>query len=175
MKMILEFGTMEAKNAVQSGALLDLLEVMADFEKANEAPSRDFAGAFNKAYPENLVAQPCGAQSVQQPRGVPTPPPQTPVGQPMYPSSLPNTVQQPVPQTGPVQQQMQPQVTIPVSTAPTYSMDQLAVAATQLVDAGQLELLRGILQNFGVTALTELQKDKYGEFATVLRQNGVKI
>jgi len=94
----------------------------------------------------------------------------------MYPSSLPNTVQQPVPPTGPVQQQMQPQqAVVPTSQAPAYTMDQLAVAATQLVDAGQLELLRGILQNFGVTALTELQKDKYGEFATVLRQNGVKI
>lgn len=167
MKMIIELNAAEAKIAIENGAILHMFGVLADFEADTKKPAEEFVSNYKSIEPTPMVAQ--------QPVGVPTPPPQTPVGQPMYPSSLPNTVQQPVPPTGPVQQQMQPQVTIPVSTAPTYNMDQLAVAATQLVDAGQLELLRGILQNFGVTALTELQKDKYGEFATVLRQNGVKI
>jgi len=183
MKMIIELGTMEAKNSIVSGALLGLLEVLADFEKEQEAPSREFVKAMQK--PAQPVQQP---QPMQQPLS-----PMPMVSQQIYPSTMPNTIQQPQPPTGPIQQQMpmqsptpmqqaaapmqQPAAPsiVPTSQAPTYSMDQLAVAATQLVDAGKTDQLRGILQSFNVTALTELPKERYGEFATVLRQNGVKI
>ena len=54
-------------------------------------------------------------------------------------------------------------------------MDQLAVAATQLVDKGQrLELVK-LLHSFGVPALTELPKELYGNFATQLRAMGAKL
>ena len=63
---------------------------------------------------------------------------------------------------------------IPVA-APTYSMEQLAVAATQLVDAGRRQELVNLLAQFGVQALTALPKEQYGNFATQLRAMGAKI
>ena len=54
-------------------------------------------------------------------------------------------------------------------------MEQLAVAATQLVDAGRREELVQLLRQFGVEALTQLPKEQYGAFATALRQMGAKI
>jgi hypothetical protein len=201
MKLILEFDPKEAKNAIESGALLAIMEKAAIEENAVRA-------AVNTV--DKPVQQPM-AQPTQQPvtpyqqpiqqsiTGVPYPgyptfitgveQPVTPVQQqPFYPTSMPNTVPQPQPPTGPIQQQMQPvqqpqapaqqqapQAVVPTAAAPAYTTDQLAVAATTLVDSGKMDLLRGILNNFGVTALTELPKERYGEFATALRQNGVKI
>jgi hypothetical protein len=76
-------------------------------------------------------------------------------------------------QQQPVQQLMQPQ---PVPTsAPTYSMDQLAVAATQLVDAGRREELLQLLATFGAPALMQLPQEMYGSFATKLREMGARI
>lgn len=194
MKMILELGTLEAKNSITSGAMLNLLEVMAETEKQTEAPAREFVQQF-KDYAEQQAIQQPTAPAQQSMPAQPYPqqpaPQQAPMQQPVapaYPSSLPGTAINPQPPTGPIQQQMppiqqaltqqapvQPQAIVPTSQAPAYTMDQLAVAATQLVDSGKMELLRGILQSFGVSALTELPKDRYGEFATVLRQQGVKI
>ena len=64
--------------------------------------------------------------------------------------------------------------TVP-TTAQTYTMEQLAVAATQIVDAGRRIELVGLLNSFGVQALTALPKDQYGAFATQLRALGAKI
>lgn len=64
---------------------------------------------------------------------------------------------------------------VPTAPAPTYTMEQLAVAATQLVDAGRRTELVSLLGQFGVPALTALPKDQYGNFATALRQMGAKI
>lgn len=89
----------------------------------------------------------------------------------------PTPIQQPAPQSVPVQQPQieQPQMQgVPVQ-AQTYSMEQLAVAATQLVDAGRRTELVGLLQQFGVQALTALPKEQYGNFATQLRSMGAKI
>ena len=61
------------------------------------------------------------------------------------------------------------------TTAPTYTADQLAVAATQLVDAGRRVELVGLLQSFGVQALTTLPREQYGAFATALRGMGARL
>jgi|LSQX01.2.fsa_nt_gb hypothetical protein len=177
MKMILELGTMEAKNAVQSGALLGMLEVMADFEQANEAPARGLVQQFKDHAATEPSSQPTPTQAPVQQHLVAPMPNQAIATQPIYPTSMPGTAVNPQPPTGPIQQQIQPasQTVVPTSQAPTYTMDQLAVAATQLVDAGKRDALLTILANFGVQALTELPKDRYGEFATALRQQGVKI
>jgi len=104
------------------------------------------------AQPPAIVQQPAPAQ----PQPAPAVPVQTPA------------------QT-PVQQPAQPPVQAVPTSAPTYTMEQLAVAATPLIDGGRRQELVNLLAAFGVRALTELPKERYGEFATALRQLGAKI
>lgn len=63
------------------------------------------------------------------------------------------------------------------TTAPTYTMEQLAVAATQLMDSPghSMTELTELLAQFGVQALTQLPKEQYGIFATHLRAKGARI
>jgi hypothetical protein len=86
-------------------------------------------------------------------------------------------IQQAPIQQAPVQQMPMQQAPVsPVPTTPqTYGMEQLAVAATQLVDAGRRSDLVGLLARFGVPALTALPKEHYGAFATELRSLGARI
>jgi hypothetical protein len=79
----------------------------------------------------------------------------------------------PVIQQPPAQQPVQPQG-VPTSAA-TYTMDQLAVAATQLVDAGRRAELLQLLATFGAPALMQLPQEQYGAFATRLREMGARI
>ncbi|MDP1394790.1 hypothetical protein Q8G28_15500 [Lysinibacillus capsici] len=106
-------------------------------------------------------------EQIQQPAAVPT---STPVQQPMH------QVQGQQPMAQPPVQQQQPMPQQPVPTSQTsYSMDQLAVAATQLMDAGKREQLMQLLATFGVQALTTLPQEQYGAFATKLRELGANI
>lgn len=84
------------------------------------------------------------------------------------PPSQPQYNNQPQIQQAPVQQ------SVPTQTQ-TYTMDQLAIAATQLMDSGKRTELIGLLGQFGVQALTALPKEQYGAFATALRGMGAKI
>lgn len=68
----------------------------------------------------------------------------------------------------------EPAPTVP-TTPQSYTLEQLAVAATQLMDAGRRTDLVGLLGRFGVQALTALPKEQYGTFATELRTMGAKI
>jgi hypothetical protein len=97
--------------------------------------------------------------------------PVAPPVQNVVPIAPPNMQQPPVHQ--PMQQPIQHQA-VPTS-APTYSMDQLAVAATQLVDAGRREELLQLLASFGAPALMQLPQEMYGSFATKLREMGARI
>lgn len=63
---------------------------------------------------------------------------------------------------------------VPV-TAPTYTLDQIAKAGASLVDAGKMEQLLGLLTKYGVQAVTQLNLDQYGAFATELRALGAQI
>jgi len=67
-----------------------------------------------------------------------------------------------------------PSTAVPTA-APTYTLEQLAVAATQLVDAGRRDELIQLLQSFGAQALTALAPEHYGAFATKLREMGAKL
>jgi hypothetical protein len=103
-----------------------------------------------------------------------------------HPDEAPAPVQQPSPVSvptvapgAPVQQDapiMAPQpVTVPTS-AKTYSIDDLAKAAAQLMDAGKQNELIGLLNNqFKVQALTQLPQAQFGAFATALRQLGAQL
>lgn len=67
-----------------------------------------------------------------------------------------------------------PAPAVPV-TAPTYTLDQIAKAGANLVDAGKIEQLRALLTKYGVQAVTQLTPDQYGAFATELRALGAQI
>ena len=84
---------------------------------------------------------------------------------------------QTVQQTVPVQQlvQTQPvQTAVPVAEK-TYTLEDLQRASSTLVQAGKIQLLQGLLQEFNSLALTTLPTEQYGAFALRLRELGAAI
>lgn len=87
--------------------------------------------------------------------------------------------------TAPIQAVAQMQTPVPVVApaatqsvlvaAPSYTVEQLAQAGMQLVDAGKRESVISLLQSFGVQALTELAPEYYGAYAAKLRELGANI
>ena len=67
-----------------------------------------------------------------------------------------------------------PMPTVPTA-AQTYTQDQLALAASGLIDAGKLAELQQLLASFNVDSLARLPAAQYGAFATKLREMGAKI
>ena len=98
---------------------------------------------------------------------VPTQPTPAPVATPT-PAPAPAAPAQTVAPTNPAP-------TVPVTTAPTYTLDQIAKAGASLVDAGKMEQLLALLAKYGVQAVTQLQPDQYGVFATELRTLGAQL
>lgn len=68
-----------------------------------------------------------------------------------------------------------PGPTVPVASAPAYTLDQISRAGASLVDAGKMEQLLALLGRYGVQAVTQLQPEQYGAFATELRALGAQI
>lgn len=68
-----------------------------------------------------------------------------------------------------------PAPTVPVTGAPTYTLDQISRAGASLVDAGKMQQLLKLLGRYGVQAVTQLQPEQYGAFATELRALGAQI
>lgn len=98
---------------------------------------------------------------------VPTQPTPAPVATPT-PAPAPATPAQTAAPTNPAP-------AVPVTTAPTYTLDQIAKAGASLVDAGKMEQLLALLAKYGVQAVTQLQPDQYGVFATELRTLGAQL
>lgn len=98
------------------------------------------------------------------------------------PSTPPVQNIQPVPttqtaQAAPVAQNTASAVNpVPTATAtPTYSMEQLAVAATGLIDAGKMQDVQNTLASLGAQTLMDLPQEKYGEFASAIKAIGAVI
>lgn len=65
---------------------------------------------------------------------------------------------------------------VPTATAtPTYTMEQLAVAATGLIDAGKMQDVQNTLASLGAQTLMDLPQEKYGEFASAIKAIGAVI
>ena len=79
---------------------------------------------------------------------------------------------QTVQQTVPVQQTVQ--TVVPVAEK-TYTLEDLQRASSTLVQAGKIQLLQGLLQEFNSLALTTLPTEQYGAFALRLRELGAAI
>lgn len=139
----------------------------------------------------NLASSLTGANTIlTNPVEAPAPAPMTgyqqpPAPAPAYPQQPVQYPQQPAQPAAYPQQPVQyptqapaptPAPAVPVATT-TYTMDQLAVAATQLMDANPQTrtTVVSLLGQFGVQALTALPKEQYGAFATRLRELGAKI
>lgn len=99
----------------------------------------------------------------------------SPVQQTQQPvQSVPvQTVQQTVPVQQPVQAQPV-QTAVPVAEK-TYTLEDLQRASSTLVQAGKIQLLQGLLQEFNSLALTTLPTEQYGAFALRLRELGAAI
>ena len=79
------------------------------------------------------------------------------------------TVQQTVPvQTQPVQQ------AVPTTTK-SYTLEDLQRASGALVQAGKIQQLQGLLQQFNSVSLAHLPQEQFGAFALKLRELGADI
>lgn len=124
------------------------------------------------------IQQPTQATTPQTPIQQPIPNP-VPVKMPEYITPAANqfiTGQQP-----PVQAPQPVAPTVPTQQAPiqtqvpTYTQQDLALAATQLMDSGKQADVLNLIASFGVQALTQLPQEQFGNFATALRTLGAKI
>ena len=138
--------------------------------------------AVLKAIDKLTTALEKNAVNISVPQDTPTPvaPVAAPVTHaPVPPVTMPpaTVVPNPPPPAAPAQTvaPTNPAPTVPVTTAPTYTLDQIAKAGASLVDAGKMEQLLALLAKYGVQAVTQLQPDQYGVFATELRTLGAQL
>ncbi len=113
--------------------------------------------------PANTVPQ--GAPSMPVTTG-PALTPMPPVGQRAPTISQPHAPVAPPPATNPA---------VPLASAPTYSLDQIAKAGAELAQAGKINDLLSLLQQYGVQAVTQLKPEQIGSFATALRGLGAQL
>ena len=107
----------------------------------------------------------------QQAQVSPIPTQQVPVQQ----TSIQQNIQQWNPAAAvPTAPAAQPVTQVPTTAAPQqYSFDQLAVALSNLcVNMNKQTEVHNLLNQFGVNALFDLPKERYGEFATAMRGIG---
>lgn len=103
-------------------------------------------------------------------------------------SSVPTNINQPVQEiqnvvpitpvqsTAPVQTaQNQPVQTAVPTTAKTYTLEDLQRASGALVQAGKIQQLQGLLQQFNAVSLAHLAQENFGAFALKLRELGAGI
>lgn len=136
---------------------------------------------------ENLVAvlerfaavSQVGALAMPAPEVQPVPVNASPVAAvipPAAPAIIPTAV--PVAQPATVTP-VAPVAAAPATVVPTapqsYTQEQLALAASQLMDAGRIAEVQALVAAFNVQSLTALPPEQYGNFATHLRALGAKI
>lgn len=100
---------------------------------------------------------------------------------PQAPMQITNTVPQApssASTSAPVNAQVNAQVpqTIPTTqVAESFTQEQLAVAMSNAVAAGKMAVIQGVLKNFGVQALTQINPADYNKVATMLKEAGVQV
>lgn len=138
--------------------------------------------AVLKAIDKLTTALEKSAVNISVPQDTPAPvlPVTTPPASVVPTQSTPAPVATPTPAPAPAAPAQtaaptNPAPAVPVTTAPTYTLDQIAKAGASLVDAGKMEQLLALLAKYGVQAVTQLQPDQYGVFATELRTLGAQL
>ncbi|WP_087064259.1 hypothetical protein [Intestinibacillus massiliensis] len=98
-----------------------------------------------------------------------------PVAAPMQqPAAVPMPAPAPTPTPAPATAPTAPTAPAAPAAAPTYTLDELARAAADLMPAHTNDLT-ALLAQFGVASLGELPAVHYGAFATAIRGMGAKI
>ena len=122
---------------------------------------------------QSVPVQTAPTQTVQQTiqQTVPVQPVQTAVPTQQTVPVQPVQTAVPTQQTVPVQPV---QTAVPVAEK-TYTLEDLQRASSTLVQAGKIQLLQGLLQEFNSLALTTLPVEQYGTFALRLRELGAAI
>ncbi|WP_333813729.1 hypothetical protein [Muricomes intestini] len=153
-----------------------------DFTEMKEF-ARELLKGENTAPVQTAPAQTASAQTVPAETGATT----AAYGQQIaehFPEANKTQVQQTAPtmpqaptipqqQTAPAQPQ---QAATPVqTTAPAYQLEDLSMAAMQLMDKGMQDQLQQLLAGYGVESLPSLPAEQYGNFATALRGMGAQI
>lgn len=111
------------------------------------------------------------ANYMNQPAQQPAVPAQTPAGQPQQVYAAAQTAT-----AAPVSAMPPVQGSVPTTAAPqAFTLEQLQVAAAGLTSMGKMPAVMGILQKFGIQAMTELPRERYGELALSLREAGAQI
>lgn len=81
----------------------------------------------------------------------------------------------------PVQTLMQTPVQAPMQTIPTtqitqgFTQEQLALAMSNAVSAGKMQVIQGIMQSLGVQTLSQVNPADYNKLASMLKEAGVEI
>ena len=121
------------------------VKVSKEFAEAVEKLAAAISGATNSS-PENIVS--VNTEEVTQTADAP--------------------IQDALPQAMPSQ-------TVVHTQSKEYSLDELSKAAVSLMDMGRQKELLGLLSQFGVQSMPQLQPSQYGAFATALREKGAAI
>lgn len=119
---------------------------------ANPAPSITGWPGASVVVPVGTAVAPA-ATPAPQAQNIAEPPP------PMHPASTAPTM---------------PAQGVPTA-APAYTQEELMRAASALMDAGQMAQLQQVMASMGVSAFTELPKERYGEFAMAIKALGAKL
>ena len=97
----------------------------------------------------------------------------SPVQQTQLPTQQP--VQTVPVQTVPVQQTVQTVQTVVPVAEKAYTLEDLQRASSTLVQAGKIQILKDLLEEFNSPALTSIPLEQYGAFALRLRELGAAI
>lgn len=140
---------------------------------ASEHLAGEMVAAIEKSMPEPQTAAAPAAPIAPAPVA-----PVNPTPAPAATQTAPvSTMTAPVTPAAPVQANPAPVIPVPTApvSAPTYTRDQLAKAATDTFMPNRMDELTNLLASFGVASLMELPEARFGEFATALRNMGVVI
>lgn len=157
----------------------ELVQALISLANAMEGKTGSTQGTAPQSQPQTARQQSYQQQPAQPVNQMPQTPTQPPYQQPAQQQYGVPTQVYTAPDPQSVYQQQIPMPSAPQPTVPTaaqtYTMEQLSVAGTQLVDAGRMPELQQLLAGFGVSSMMQLPKEQYGAFATQLRAMGAKI
>lgn len=134
-----------------------------DIREAAEQLMAEAAKKGNRAVPAAHAAAPNLVVAPPVPAAVPAPPAAAVI--PFVPAPV---IPAPVIPAAPIPQ-------VPTAPAPSFTIEQVATAGAELVQAQKTPQLMALLAQFGVQAVTELKPDQMGAFATALRGMGARI